>query len=105
MKTFESKIDRTAPVIDSFEITNAKNDVKTTSFGTFSSSKVIVKVKAHDIKNSATNTEGKNTCSGVQSITFNNQEQKIDSNNEATFEIDKATDLKLENFSGILFGL
>lgn len=99
VKTFESKIDRTAPVIDSFEITNAKNDVKTTSFGTFSSSKVIVKVKAHDIKNSATNTEGKNTCSGVQSITFNNQEQKIDSNNEATFEIDKATDLKLENFS------
>lgn len=99
VKTFESKIDRTAPVIDSFEITNANNNVKTTSFGTFSSSKVIVKVKAHDIKNSATNTEGKNTCSGVQSITFNNQEQKIDSNNEATFEIDKATDLKLENFS------
>lgn len=59
----------------------------------------VFKVKAHDIKNSATNTEGKNTCSGVQSITFNNQEQKIDSNNEATFEIDKATDLKLENFS------
>lgn len=99
VKTFESKIDRTAPVIDSFEITNANNNVKTTSFGTFSSSKVIVKVKAHDIKNSATNTEGENTCSGVQSITFNNQEQKIDSNNEATFEIDKATDLKLENFS------
>lgn len=99
VKTFESKIDRTVPVIDSFEITNANNNVKTTSFGTFSSSKVIVKVKAHDIKNSATNTEGKNTCSGVQSITFNNQEQKIDSNNEATFEIDKATDLKLENFS------
>lgn len=99
VKTFESKIDRTAPVIDSFEITNAKNDVKTTSFGTFSSSKVIVKVKAHDIKNSATNTDGKNTCSGVQSITFNNQEQKIDSNNEATFEIEKAADLKLENFS------
>lgn len=99
VKTFESKIDRTAPVIDSFEITNAKNDVKTTSFGTFSSSKVIVKVKAHDIKNSATNTEGKNTCSGVQSITFNNQKPKKYSNNEAIFEINEAADLKLENFS------
>ena len=99
VKTFVSKIDRTAPVIDSFEITNANNNVKTTSFGTFSSSKVTVKVKAHDIKNSATNTDGKNACSGVQSITFNKKTMNVDENNEATFEIDKATDLKLENFS------
>lgn len=104
-ETFESKIDRTAPVIDSFEITNATNNVKTTSFGTFSSSKVIVKVKAHDIENSPTNTEGKNTCSGVQSITFNNKEtnkketKNVDKNNEAIFEIDEAADLKLEDFS------
>lgn len=99
VKTFESKIDRTAPVIDSFEITNANNNVKTTSFGTFSSSKVTVKVKAHDIKNSATNTDGKNACSGVQSITFNKKTMNVDENNEATFEIDEAADLKLENFS------
>lgn len=98
-------IDKTAPVIDSFEITNATNNVKTTSFGTFSSSKVIVKVKAHDIENSPTNTEGKNTCSGVQSITFNNKEtnkketKNVDKNNEAIFEIDEAADLKLEDFS------
>lgn len=101
VKTFESKIDNTAPVIDSFEITNVNNDVKTTSHGTFSSSAVNIKIKASDAENSVTNKEGTNTCSGVKSITFNNATKLVNSNNEAIFTIDAATDFEIKDASVI----
>lgn len=100
-ETFESKIDKTAPVIDSFEITNATNNVKTTSFGTYSSTAVTVKIKASDAKNSVTNTSGTNTCSGVKSITFNGETKNVNSNNEASFTINSATEFEIKNASVI----
>lgn len=102
-KTFESKIDNTPPLIDSFEITNANNDVKTTSFGTYSSTAVTVKIKASDAKNSVTNESdtNTNTCSGVKSITFNGKTEIVNSNNEASFTISSATDFDIENASVI----
>lgn len=100
-KTFESKIDNTNPLIDSFEITNANNDVKTTSFGTYSSTAVTVKIKASDAKNSVTNTSGTNTCSGVKSITFNGETKNVNSNNEASFTINSATEFEIKNASVI----
>lgn len=100
-KTFESKIDNTNPLIDSFEITNANNDVKTTSFGTYSSTAVTVKIKASDAKNSVTNTSGTNTCSGVKSITFNGETKNVNSNNEASFTMSSATEFEIKNASVI----
>lgn len=102
VKTFESKIDRTAPVIESFEITNKNNDVKTTSFGTYSSTAVTVKIKASDAKKSVTNNkDGTNTCSGVKSITFNGNTVDVDSKNEASFTISEATNFEIKNASVI----
>ena len=100
-KTFTSLIDNTKPQIDSIEITNANNDVKTTSFGTYSSTAATVKIKASDAENSVTNTEGTNTCSGVQSIKFNGKTEEVNSNNEASFTIESATDFEIKDISVI----
>ena len=100
-KTFTSLIDNTKPQIDSIEITNANNDVKTTSFGTYSSIAVTVKIKASDAKNSVTNTEGTNTCSDVKSITFNGKTEEVNPNNEASFTIESATDFEIKDISVI----
>lgn len=100
-KTFTSLIDNTKPQIDGIEITNANNDVKTTSFGTYSSTAATVKIKASDAENSVTNTEGTNTCSGVKSITFNGKTEEVNSNNEASFTIESATDFEIKDISVI----
>lgn len=81
-ETFESKIDRTAPVIDSFEF-SAKT-LNACTHGTYASENITVTITASDKNSIVTN-------SGVKEITFNGETQKVKSDGSAIFTL-KASD-------------
>lgn len=80
VKTFESKIDRTAPTIDSFEFSS--KTLNACTHGTYASDAITVTITASDKNSEVTN-------SGVKEITFNGQTKPVNKG-KAEFEITSA---------------
>lgn len=79
-ETFESKIDKTAPVIDSFEF--SANTLNACKHGTYASEDIKVTITASDKNSEVAN-------SGVKEITFNGKTEPVN-NGEAEFTITSA---------------
>ncbi len=82
VKTFVSKIDRTAPTIDEFKFEAISLNACT--HGTYASNDITVTITASDKNSIVTN-------SGVKEITFNGETQKVKSDGSAIFTL-KASD-------------
>ena len=80
VKTFESKIDRTAPTIDEFKF--EAPTLNACTHGTYASNDITVTITASD---------GGNVQSGAKEITFNGETQKVKSDGSAIFTL-KASD-------------
>ena len=87
VKTFESKIDRTAPTIDSFEFSS--KTLNACTHGTYAS---------EDIKVTITASDSGNVQSGVKEITFNGETKPVNKG-KAEFEITSAN--KTEVFATV----